>query len=184
MTPALSQLHVTAIGPKALRTLRAALLAELGERGAERLQEIGSAAGEDAYEAFLQWLPDFAGVRGPDELDAAALGEVLGAFFSSLGWGQLEVAPLGPNGLSITSADWAEADPNEGAEYPSCHLTSGLFADFLTRLAGGAALSIMEVECRSRGDASCRFFAAAPKTLDAVYEAMSEGRDYRPLFGA
>jgi predicted hydrocarbon binding protein len=183
MASALSQAGVTALGPKALRATRKALLSELGERGAERLQEIGGAAGDDLYAVFLQWLPQTTGVAAPDDLDAEALSDVLGAFFTSLGWGTLAVERFGSAGLGLASNDWAEADPAEAAEYPSCYVTSGMLADFLTRLAGGNAISIMEVECRSRGEARCRFFAGAPATLNAVYEAMSEGRDYRPVFG-
>ncbi|MEE9180332.1 MAG: V4R domain-containing protein [Vicinamibacteria bacterium] len=182
MTTAPAPVGVISIGRKALIATRRALLQDLGERGMERLQEIGCAAGEEVYESFSRWLPEFAGVRSADELDASALEEVLSEFFTSIGWGGVAIERLGTNGLSISSSDWAEADPSEGSEYPSCYFSSGLFADFLTRMAGGNAISIMEVECRSRGDDRCRFFAGAPSTLDAVYNAIAEGRDYREIF--
>jgi len=31
----------------------------------------------------------------------------------------------------------------------------------------------MEVECRSRGDARCRFLAGAPETLGILYDRMA-----------
>jgi hypothetical protein len=39
----------------------------------------------------------------------------------------------------------------------------------------------MEVECRCRGDARCRFLAAAPDVLQRVYEGMTEGRTYEDV---
>jgi predicted hydrocarbon binding protein len=179
MTTVNAQVGVVGIGRKALIATRRALLQDLGERGMERLQEIGCAAGEEVYESFSNWLPEFAGVDSTDELDSEALEEVLTEFFTQLGWGGVTIERLGTSGLSISSSDWAEADPNEGSEYPSCYFSSGLFADFLTRMAGGNAISIMEVECRSRGDEKCRFFAGAPSTLDSVYIALAEGSYYR-----
>jgi hypothetical protein len=37
----------------------------------------------------------------------------------------------------------------------------------------------MEVECRSANDARCRFLAGSTDTLQAVYDAMANGKDYR-----
>lgn len=184
MTTARPLAGVIGIGRKALLATRRAFLQDLGERGTERLQEIGCAGGEEVYNAFCGWLPEFSGVSVPDDLDAGALEEVLTAYFQMLGWGTVTIERLGSGGLAISSPDWAESSPEEGAEYPSCYLSAGLLADFLTRLAGGNAISIMEVECRTRGDERCRFFAGAPATLDSVYEAISEGRDYREIFGS
>ena len=36
----------------------------------------------------------------------------------------------------------------------------------------------MEVECRSRGDARCRFLAGAPETLSTLYDRMAQGSSY------
>jgi hypothetical protein len=40
-------------------------------------------------------------------------------------------------------------------------------------------MAVMEVECRSCNQARCRFLAGSQETLQAVYDAMSDGRDYR-----
>jgi hypothetical protein len=60
---------------------------------------------------------------------------------------------------------------------PMCFFTAGMLADFLGRLAG-EAVSVLEVECRSRNDERCRFLSASPETLDRVYELMNAGRSY------
>lgn len=184
MTPAPYQGGVVGIGARALHTTRRALIDDLGEAGEARLQEIGYAAGEEVYHSFCYWLPQFTGVTDPGELDAQALGEVLSEFFSSLGWGALSVERVGGSGLEITSGNWAEADPENQAEYPTCYFTTGMLASFLTCLAGGSAFAIMELECRSLGDARCKFLAGSPETLEAVYEALSEERDYREILEA
>ena len=76
----------------------------------------------------------------------------------------------------MDSSDWAEAS-TEGSQYPSCHVSSGLLADFFGRLAG-ETVAVMEVECRTRGDAGCRFLMGSPDTLATVYERMAEGVSY------
>lgn len=184
MTPVLHQSGVVGIGAKALHTTRRALIDDLGEAGEARLQEIGYAAGEEVYHSFCDWLPQYAGLSDPGELDAETLGAVLSEFFQALGWGAVSVQRVGRSGLEITSENWAEADPEAQAGYPSCYFTTGLLASFLTCLAGGNAFAIMELACRSQGDAGCTFLAGSPETLDAVYQALSEERDYRTILGA
>lgn len=176
---------VIAIGGGALHSLRRALMTDLGpDGGAARLQEIGYAAGEQLYEHFCAWLPPRTGVDDPGDLDAATLGEVFTMFFSDLGWGSVNVEQLGARGLALSSDGWAESHPNEGAQFPSCYVSTGMLASFLTAMAGGHALAAMEVECRSQGDARCRFLTGAPETLEAVYQAAAEGRDFESVMRA
>jgi predicted hydrocarbon binding protein len=179
----LSRNGLLGIGQQTLHRWRETLERTLGDGAAACLQEMGAAMGEDLYAAFCRWLPERVGLTDPGELDAERLGDVLSAFFGGIGWGAISVERLGSRGLVLTSNDWAEAQPGSGSVFPTCFVSSGLFSDLLTRLAG-APLAIMEVECRSRNDRACRFFAGAPETLQAAYEAMSEGRDYRGVFGA
>lgn len=171
------------IGKGGLHAARRALLQQLGDGAAACLQEIGFAAAGDVYARFESWLPEFAGVTSVADLDAAHLGDVLSAYFTELGWGQLTVEQLGSSGLALTSEAWAEAEPGAGSAYPSCFVTAGLLTEFLTRLAGGSAVSVMEIECRSRGDARCRFCAGSPETLEAAYNALSAGEDFEAAFG-
>lgn len=178
MTALNSTTDILSVGRGALHALRRSLTRDLGDQAAVCLQEAGYAAGEQMFDAFRTWLPQHTGVDDPADLDARALGEVLSAFFHALGWGSLTVERAGRTGLAIASADWAEADPNEASEIPSCYVASGLFADFLGRLSE-TAVAVMEVECRSRGDSSCRFLVGTPDTMEAVYDALAAGQDYR-----
>lgn len=167
---------LVALPPHALHALR--------ERaGAQALQEAGYAAGEATYQALASWLPGVAAVAHPGELAAPRLAEVLSRFFSSLGWGTVEVQTVGEAAFAIDSLNWPEAQPGAGVQYPSCSFTSGLLADLMTRIAE-SALAVMEVECRSRGEARCRWLVGSPETLTTVYERMTQGADYLTVLGA
>ncbi|MGH7514919.1 MAG: V4R domain-containing protein [Gemmatimonadales bacterium] len=170
------------LGRKVLHQLRAALERDTGLQAASYLQEAGFAGGEELYAEFAQWLLATRGVERPADLDVQYLSEVLSQFFSELGWGALTVTPLGPAVLALDSAEWAEASEEARGEFPSCHLTCGLLADFFGRLSDGL-VAVMEVECRSRGDARCRFLAGAPETLSALYDRMAQGTNYADALG-
>jgi len=165
-----------AIGCGALRQLHASLTSRAPEHTIAILQEAGYAAGEATYRAFAAWLPARVGVDRPEDLDADQLAEVLSDFFAQAGWGTLTMTPVGTGALGVDSTDWAEAEPGS-AETPMCFFSAGMLADFLGRLSD-ESVSVMEVECRSRGDARCRFLSATPEVLQQVYEAMTAGRTY------
>jgi predicted hydrocarbon binding protein len=170
------------VGRGALRQLHHSLLREAADIAVHVLQEVGFAAGEGVYQAFCAWLPAQASVAGPEDLDAAQMSEVLSAFFQSAGWGTVRVTPLGDAALAVDTGDWAEADPGS-AEIPMCFFSAGMLSDFLARLSG-EPVAVMEVECRSRNDARCRFLSASPDTLNTVYEQMTQGRGYEEVLGA
>jgi predicted hydrocarbon binding protein len=173
----LSSNDILGVGSSALHALRRSLNRDLGEQAAVCLQEAGYAAGAQIYGAFCSWLPGYAGVSDPADLDARVLGEVLSAFFDELGWGSLTIERAGRSALAVTSMDWAEADPAEDAAIPSCHVAAGLLADFMGRLSE-TPVAVMEVACRSRKDSECRFLVGTPEAMDAVYEALAAGHDY------
>ena len=133
------------------------------------LQEAGYAAGEGLFRSF-------ADAHSPTDLDADLLAETLSEFFANGGWGTLTMSPVGTGALALDSSDWVEADPGT-SETPMCFFSAGMLADFLGRLSD-EPVSVMEVECRSRGDARCRFLSATPEVLQRVYEGMTEGRTY------
>ena len=180
MTTPTTNPEIVAVGSGALHALRRALTRDFGDRAAVCLQEAGFAAGEQIYQCFLAWLPDYTSVDDPAELDSSVLGDVLSAFFEELGWGRLSIEQLGANAVAITSADWAEADPSTEATTPSCHIASGLFADFMSRLSG-TPVAVMEVECRTLQQSHCRFLVGSPETMDLVYEALAAGSDYESV---
>jgi hypothetical protein len=63
-----------------------------------------------------------------------------------------------------------------------CFFSTGMLADFLGRLSG-EPVAVMEVECRSRSDARCRFLSATTETLQRVYEQMTQGKTYEEALG-
>ena len=69
--------------------------------------------------------------------------------------------------------------PLAGLDHPGCHLSTGMFADFFGRIAD-AQIAVLEVECRSMGDARCRFLAGSPETLSTIYDRMAQGAGYSP----
>lgn len=170
------------LGPRVLQQLRTSLERDAGLQAAGYLQEAGFAGGEALYSAYAAWLSENYGVDRPGDLDAQFLGEALWRFFGELGWGSGTVTPLGAAAMALDSPDWAEALGDAKGEYPSCHLTCGLLADFLGRISDGL-VAVMEVECRSRGDVRCRFLAGSPETLSTLYERMAQGMSYGEALG-
>lgn len=173
MTIPLGASTLVALSPRALHSLR-------DRAGAQALQEAGYAAGEATYAAFTKWLPSVASVDDPRDLAAPRMAEVLSQFFSSLGWGTVDAQPLAEAAFAVDSSDWAEAQPDAQLQYPGCYFTSGLLADFVSRIAD-SPLAVMEVECRSRGDARCRWLVGSPDTLTALYQHMAQGADYQQV---
>jgi len=155
--------------PSVVRQLHASLLSRAPDQAIAILQEAGYAAGEGLYRAF-------AAANNPSDLDADLFAETLSEFFTSGGWGALTLSPVGMEALALDSSDWVEAEPGT-AQTPMCFFSAGMLADFLGRISD-EPVSVMEVECRSRGDQRCRFLSATPDVLQRVYEAMTEGRTY------
>jgi len=170
------------LGRRVLHQLRSALERDTGLQASTYLQEAGFAGGEELYGEFREWLVAARGLEDPHELDAEFLSETLSAFFTDQGWGRLEAAPLGDSVLALDSAEWAESVEAGGGEFPSCHLTCGMLADFFGRLSDGL-VAVMEVECRSRGDGRCRFLAGSPETLSTLYDRMAQGAGYAEALG-
>ena len=170
------------LGRRVLHQLRSALERDTGLQASTYLQEAGFAGGEELYAEFREWLLANRGVEDPTQLDAEFLSETLSAFFADLGWGRLESTPLGNAVLALDSEEWAEAVETGGTEFPSCHLTCGMLADFFGRLSDGL-VAVMEVECRSRGDGRCRFLAGSPETLSTLYDRMAQGTGYAEALG-
>jgi predicted hydrocarbon binding protein len=165
------------LGRRVIHQLRASLERDAGLQAATHLQEAGFAGGEEFYVTFAVWLASRHQLARPADLDMQFLGEALSEFFAEQGWGKLSITPLGPAVLALDSSDWAEALDEPQGQFPSCHLSCGLLADFLGRVSGGL-VAVMEVECRSRGDARCRFLAGAPETLSILYDRMAQGTGY------
>jgi predicted hydrocarbon binding protein len=155
--------------PATLRQLHASLSSHAPEQLVTILQEVGYAAGDGMFKAFTA-------EQNPANLDAEQLPQALSDFFSAQGWGSVAMTPIGTGALALDSSDWAEATPG-AAQTPMCFFSAGMLADFLGRLSE-ETVAVMEVECRSRGDARCRFLSATPEVLEKVYNEMTAGRSY------
>jgi predicted hydrocarbon binding protein len=172
----LAQSQLVAFPRPSLAALRAALMRDMGGAFATYLQEAGYAGGESMFAAFRGWLaahgmPDAEGLDVPEfQMQAAA-------FLREMGWGSLAIAPLHDVVAIVDSEDWAEADPMSGMQYPACHYTTGLFADFFGRTAA-APLAVLEVECRSSGSHRCRFLVGSAEVMGHLYEQMAAGVSY------
>jgi predicted hydrocarbon binding protein len=155
--------------PAIVRQLHASLATHAPDHAITILQEAGYAAGEGLYKAFTA-------AHSPTDLDADLLGPTLSELLTTGGWGAVTVTPVGTGALAIDSPDWAEADPGT-SQTPMCFFSAGMLADFLGRLSE-ETVSVMEVECRCKGDARCRFLSATPDVLEKVYNEMTAGRSY------
>ncbi len=148
---------------------------EPGE-AARLARQFGFESGPVFHEALEAWSAEEAGTA-LNELAPERFWEMVATFFSSLGWGELKHERIHPGLVTLSSTDWAEAQPDSGAQHPTCHVTTGVLADLLARVAG-TDLAVMEVECRSRGDQSCRFVIGGPDALGSIYEKISSGHAF------
>jgi predicted hydrocarbon binding protein len=173
----LSDHDLLAVSRNALAALHKALLREAGPAAAACLQEAGYAGGDTMFESFREWLRA-QGKAGPEELEMNEFQHRASLYFKELGWGTLTVNPLSDSVAVVDTTDWREADPDSGLDHPSCHFTTGMFADFFGRLSG-APLAVLEVECRSAGAPHCRFLLGHAEVLQFIFQEMERGVSYQ-----
>jgi len=152
----------------ALAELRRAIEEVSAESGVRALREAGRRLAGDAEIAIAE--------RGGGPLPALTLGTFwaeLSRYFDEAGWGRIEHEQLNEGVGAVVAIDWAEADPTEGRSAPGCHISTGLLAELLTR-AVGQPMAVMEVDCRSQGDAACRFLFGSPTTLLLVHKRLAQ----------
>jgi hypothetical protein len=165
--------------PSAMAAIhRASLQDRSPAEAASLVRQMGFETGEGFLEAFSRWLEHHRQDPGADPATLAAddFWHHLSAFFGSLGWGRLHFEQLHAGVGALTSTEWAEADAASGARQPMCHFTTGMLADLLSRLIG-SDLAVLEVACRSRGDAGCRFLIGSADALQAVFEGLRQGQE-------
>lgn len=152
-------------------TLRRELGREVGALPAiHALHAAGYASGAAAA-------PGLRGASG-DEL-ASMSSDVFWARFAAhlarRGWGRLEHREAHEAVGILESSDWVEAD-EEGDEDASCSFSAGYLSGLLTELAGGP-VAVLEVACRGRGDAACRFAFGSETAVHELYGELLEGAD-------
>lgn len=172
----LSSSQLVAFPRASLGALRAALIRDTGGAFATFLQEAGYAGGDAVFASFRGWLAA-RGSADAESLDVATFQSRAAEYFREIGWGSLSITPLLDVVAMVDATDWAESDPAGGLPYPSCHFSTGLFADFFGRTAE-APLAVLEVECRSSGSHRCRFLVGSAEVMGHLYERMTEGASY------
>jgi uncharacterized protein len=168
--------QLLALTRSSLAALRSALIRDAGPAAAAYLQEAGYAGGETMFESFRSWVGTRTDAQ-PEELDVEQFEQLATEYFRDAGWGSLRVGSLNDAVATLDSEDWGEADPNSGLDYPACHLTTGMFADFFGRIAD-TPLAVLEVECRSMGAPRCRFLVGNADVMEHVYDEMGRGVAY------
>jgi hypothetical protein len=168
-----------AIPVGSLTALRHALADEVGDDAAARaLQVAGVAAGRAFFDTLAH--AGTAGGRTGDSDPAtwteSAFWRLLGDLLGRRGWGRIQNSHAHVGVGAIDAFDWVEAEPDAGALRPSCFFTTGLLANLLGRVVGDD-VAVLEVACRSRGDAHCRFLYGSPETLDVVFSRIRNGAD-------
>ena len=171
MSPNSTRPSEIALPAASLAALRRALTAELGADVAAGMLR---SAGHEAGDAFFQILSADSSGDAVGQLDAAAFWRRFAQLFTTRGWGSLSHQDVHPGIAVLAARDWAEAQSDGAAGRPSCYFTTGLLANLLGKVAGGD-VSVMEVECRSRGDHECRFLFGSPEALRSVYDLLLHG---------
>lgn len=172
----LSSSQLVAFPRASLGALRAALIRDTGGAFATFLQEAGYAGGDAVFASFRGWLAE-RGAGAPESLGVELFQAQAAEYFSQMGWGSIEITPLHDVVAMVDSSDWAESDMAAALPYPSCHYSTGLFADFFGRTAD-APLAVLEVECRSSGSHRCRFLVGSAEVMGHLYERMAAGAAY------
>lgn len=123
--------------------------------------------------AVFQELVDVLG-EDPADRGETRFWKDLSRFFHERGWGRVDSERV-HSGLGLLRArDWAESDPEGMDDQPGCHYSSGLLAYVLGR-AAGAPIAVLEVGCRSRGDADCAFLYGSEAAIHEVYGLLLDG---------
>lgn len=135
------------------------------------LHAAGYSSGQASAVVFSQGLPG-----GVAALPQEAFWPRLRAFFGKRGWGTLNREPTDAPVAILVSSDWAEADDAEPDSDASCSFTTGFLAGLLSELAG-APVAVLEVQCRTRGDARCTFAFGSEGAVHELYGQLLEGAD-------
>lgn len=163
-----------AIPVASLAALRRALASEVGADAAARaLSAAGHAAG-DALSPLLAQASEGDAAPPANGISEIVFWRKLIQLLGSRGWGTLSHAQVHEGVGALDASDWVEADAADGANRPSCFFTTGMLANLLGSAAGGA-VAVLEVECRSRGDARCRFLFGSGDALNALYQNVGSG---------
>jgi len=168
-----------AIPVASLTALRNALADEVGDDPAARALQVAGVAAGHAFFDTLAHAGSAGGRTGdadPATWSESVFWRLLADLFERRGWGRIRNAQAHAGVGAIDAFDWVESQQDAGALRPSCFFTAGLLANLLGRVVGDD-VAVLEVSCRSRGDAHCRFLYGSPETLDVVFSRIRNGAD-------
>lgn len=158
-----------------LTTLRQALAAGRSPReAAVLLRQAGFDAGSSFFDLFESWLNEQEGGMSTRSLPTAQFWSMFSDFWNSIGWGALDHRQLHAGVAVLESTDWAESNPGRVGSGTGCHLSTGLLADLLRRVAGDD-VAVMEVDCRAQGSDRCQFLIGGPEALMALHRQVEQG---------
>ncbi|MBA2292370.1 MAG: hypothetical protein H0W15_07940 [Gemmatimonadales bacterium] len=146
------------------------------------LEDAGRVTGEAMHEHWRNRIAERTGLDDAGHLDVRWFGPLLDELCLDRGWGSVAATLMGDRALLLESGDWAEADPSSSTA-PGCHFSRGCFEAFLSAQAG-TSVRVIEVECRSRGDAACRFLAMSAASLIDVQDLIAAGGSWRDAYPA
>ena len=139
---------------------------------ADLARRVGFALGPALVDAFQEVLD--AGGEGPaSELEPERFWTRLTEFLGEAGWGELIFEDAHPGVASLSSPSWAEATGRSTA-HPSCHITTGMIAAVVSRVAG-TDLAVLEARCRAAGADRCTFLVGGQTALGTVYARLRDG---------
>ena len=110
------------------------------------------------------------------EMSERAFWSRLQRYFSQRGWGTLSHRVAHDAVGILSSTDWAEAADGEVDPDASCCFSAGFLSGLLSQLAG-APVAVLEVECRSRGGATCDFAFGSEAAIHDLYGRLLDGAD-------
>jgi len=162
-------------------TVPASILVHLGhaihvesgsDAAAAALQRAGFESGNEFFREFEH--------EAGEELAAlpeSRFWESLAAFFDVRGWGRITQNRVHPALGMLHTTDWGESyGARDAVASRGCAFSAGVFAHIFGRVAGGA-IGVLEVGCRSRGDAECTFILGPEGAVDRLRALIAEGID-------
>jgi predicted hydrocarbon binding protein len=160
-----------AIPATGLVTLRRQLQREAGSLAAiHALHAAGYAAGESLWESLRK-----GPARELADLDADSFWTRIAAVLGRRGWGTIEHRSAHPGVGLLESGDWAESSGGDAEDQPACSFSTGLLSGLLSGAAGGP-IAVLEVTCRTQGDARCTFAFGSAATVHDLYGLLLDGR--------
>jgi hypothetical protein len=161
-----------AIPAVGLASIREALQQEAGALPAiHALHAAGFGTGQALWESLRRGVG-----RELVGLDEAAFWPRLAAALARRGWGSLTHEAPHPGVGLLASPDWAEAQGGSQERQPSCTFSAGMLSALLSGAAGGP-VTVLEVTCRTKGDARCTFAFGSAATVHDLYGLLLEGQD-------